>query len=492
MITPQRADSPTLPALSSRPAPPLMLVLFAAALSFAACNSGETHWQGDTEDTMTTSDTTTGSDTSTGNDTTVAGDTGGSDTSIGDAVFDTGNVSDAASDSMAADTTPSDTITPNDVQDATDTTDTTDTADMVDPGPTIAADDQVLSTIDEVVIASVTIDQPGWVVVHDADDNVLGHVAVGDTAGLTSHTDVVVELSRDLTDGEMLRAVLAADLGAMDTFEYPDPDLPITDDAGNPVEDTFTVTLPTADASAMDQTVELRTQLAVDVAQTPGRGWLAVLDDKNGQPDDKSVRGLMASPGILADGTTPVLVTILPPLQDQEVLHVRVYSDDGDGLFEPGKDDFELRQPDDGTIGNAVTVTVPAGTPHARLTLDAVDAATGEMLWSAQPADLDLIVEQTDANSTLDLVVDWRFEVVNPHTTDHPLDLTTFGWGAVLLSQDSDGLLESEATIDWVENADGFVFTLTATLAAELGGYQCATHPMGERGEISSLNNPGQ
>lgn len=94
-----------------------------------------------------------------------------------------------------------------------------------------------------ITIASVTIDQAGWVVIHRSEDGepgeVLGHAQV--EAG--EHQDVQVELDTPLTEEETtVIAMLHIDAGQTGTFEFPGPDAPVMLD-DEPVMQEFTVML---------------------------------------------------------------------------------------------------------------------------------------------------------------------------------------------------------------------------------------------------------
>ena len=108
-----------------------------------------------------------------------------------------------------------------------------------DEVPSVTVEDQAIEN-DQVTIASVYSDGPGWIVIH-ADDNgspgeVVGYAAV--TEG--ENTDVTVDIDTEMAT-ETLYAMLHEDLGTEGTYEFPGDDGPVQVD-GEVVVEPFTVT----------------------------------------------------------------------------------------------------------------------------------------------------------------------------------------------------------------------------------------------------------
>lgn len=110
----------------------------------------------------------------------------------------------------------------------------------------VAVSDQTLSAPREVVVKTVDTPTDGWIVIHEQTGSgsfggVIGFASV--LAG--SHSDVAVTLDRDALDGETLYAMLHSDGGEIGDFEFPGPDVPVTDAAGAVVVKSFDVQVAT-------------------------------------------------------------------------------------------------------------------------------------------------------------------------------------------------------------------------------------------------------
>ena len=94
----------------------------------------------------------------------------------------------------------------------------------------------------EITVAKVTAAQDGWIVAHldegGAAGKVLGQTAVkkGDNA------NVKIKLSQDVPVGGKLWPMLHIDAGKIGTYEFPGPDAPVKDAAGNIVMMQIAVT----------------------------------------------------------------------------------------------------------------------------------------------------------------------------------------------------------------------------------------------------------
>ncbi|MGA1842920.1 MAG: PASTA domain-containing protein [bacterium] len=103
--------------------------------------------------------------------------------------------------------------------------------------PFINVFDQTVFPSDEVKVAAVGYDGPGWIVIHDPNMNIIGQAPVEE--GIT--LDISIELIRDAEDEEELLAMLHTDTGTIGTFEFPGVDGPVVGDRGIVVERSFTV-----------------------------------------------------------------------------------------------------------------------------------------------------------------------------------------------------------------------------------------------------------
>lgn len=94
-------------------------------------------------------------------------------------------------------------------------------------------------------------------------------------------------------------------------------------------------------------------------------------------------------------------------------------------------------------------------------------------------------------NPTLTLEVGMRYRLVIPASDGiHPFELLTRGASpatdVVLLSEKAnvEGGFEEDPDVVFVEEGDGFEFTLTQELADALSGYRCGIHSSSMRGEV--------
>lgn len=398
------------------------VVLFALALALASCNSSETHWNDD-----------------------------------------------------APDWSVHDTITP----------DASDATEVVDPRPAIDVDDQRLLEPDTVIVRTVVVDVPAWLLISDTavpagEDALLGAVSLDGSAPLH---DVPVTLARELVDGERLRASLVADLGEIGTLEPQDLEVQLIGADGQPVAVEFTVSLPLPVVVATPQTLSLSTVVTVSEADTLEAGWLVAHPvAADGTADPSVVLGAAQSPGTLATPTEPFDLVLTAPLPDgATTLQLALYAESGE---DPVSFDASVDLP----LGASTTVevTVPAGTPAVRLTVVAADTTQGYR-WSGTPAALADVAPTPGA--ALVLVPGWRYEVVNFESAAHPLELYDTTAAQSLLSQQGTGSLEHVPSIAWSElSADAFRFTFSAELAAVADAYRCVTHPttMGGAVQVSS------
>lgn len=90
-------------------------------------------------------------------------------------------------------------------------------------------------------------------------------------------------------------------------------------------------------------------------------------------------------------------------------------------------------------------------------------------------------IGQVGANDPeLTLTVGRRYRIVNPDSAIHPFALSSqSAWSTanLLLAENGEGSFASNGAVNYVANSDGFTFTLTAELAAQLKSYICRRHP---------------
>ena len=104
---------------------------------------------------------------------------------------------------------------------------------------------------DTITIASASISQDGFIVIHKAGPD--GKLLVTPNVGVMpisagDHSDVVVTLTEPVADGAPLWPMLHIDAGTIGTYEFPDgPDVPVMAD-GAPVVKMITVQASGGDA----------------------------------------------------------------------------------------------------------------------------------------------------------------------------------------------------------------------------------------------------
>lgn len=109
-------------------------------------------------------------------------------------------------------------------------------------------------TDNSILVASVTIDTPGWVVIHNNLNGIacgmIGFAPVN--AGTSTNISVPIDPKIATTT---LFAVLNRDIGKQGCFEYPGPDVPVIGSNGMQVMASFRVNLP--EQGALGQTTGL-------------------------------------------------------------------------------------------------------------------------------------------------------------------------------------------------------------------------------------------
>ncbi|MFT7579297.1 MAG: hypothetical protein ACI9MR_000961 [Myxococcota bacterium] len=202
----------------------------------------------------------------------------------------------------------------------------------------VDVDNQTVDPINEVVVDSVVSVGPGFIVIHEEDAGSPGPVLGNTAVSNGSNSDVKVTLSRDLTNGETLYAMLHVDLGTVGTYEFPGTDVPAIDEADKAIAPSFDVTVVTEGFGAV--TVEAQRAFPVDVVVVKsvisfGPGHIVIHADDGGVPGD------VLGNAVVADGANDdVSLTLSRAAIDGETLYAMLHVDLGDvGTYEfPGID----------------------------------------------------------------------------------------------------------------------------------------------------------
>lgn len=132
-----------------------------------------------------------------------------------------------------------------------------------DTAPTTQAEESSITVADGpatnnmVTIPSATINVDGWIVIHDSDaaGNIVAPAIISKPVALTAgtHNNIMIEMTKDVSAGGKVFAMLHIDAGTIGTYEFPGADIPVKNG-----EDTvvvpFNVTASTAAPTTMPTT----------------------------------------------------------------------------------------------------------------------------------------------------------------------------------------------------------------------------------------------
>jgi hypothetical protein len=381
----------------------------------------------------------------------------------------------------------------------------------------VTAEDQALegAASNEVTIASVTLEEDGFVVIHEDDAGspgaIIGHkrvVAGEDTA------DVMVTLDRNAANGETLYAMLHGDTNANETFDYTAPgdeDGPLLDDNDDAITDSFVVNVPSVTASDLTLAAandDLSTVVTVDSAYSNGAGWLVI------HANECANFGDVLGQTELTDGAnSDIAVTLTErPAEDGESLCAMLHTDNGTaGEYEFGDgsgNDGPVALADSSVVMDSFEITFDGDIPAIRITISNVGSQhysfdDVEPLAHAAGLGLDGIDTQSFEDPAVEFMADWRYEIVNTVAAGHPFEFVVDETGVggqgdlVVLSQDSDPDEESDAATDWVEDGNAVRFNVAgeAFEGASTGvttshdgveKYQCQVHPGAMNGAVTT------
>ncbi len=247
------------------------------------------------------------------------------------------------------------------------------TAPSPTPTPIVPAVEAIQQRIDEtslVTVSSLTIPEPGWLVIlasdEDAPGEVIGSVAV--PAG--SSRDVAVEIDPYVATTTLF-ARLHEDTGEPELFEFPEGDPPLAWN-GEPVEAAFSVTLDLIlpSVTMAEQTIARDGQVIVESVSVPEAGWITLHADADGEPG-----AILGQTPLLAGDHENALIAF-NWRQATSPMHVVLYQDLGiEGRFEPETVDAPYL-----SQGEPISATFAATLPLDVHVINQPVAATGEVV----------------------------------------------------------------------------------------------------------------
>lgn len=187
--------------------------------------------------------------------------------------------------------------------------------------PTVSANDQPLDEDGQLIIASVTVPEAAWLVIHAEHDGQIGEV-LGETAvspGTSSDISVTID---PLQATSRLVAMLHQDAAEIGTFEFPGPDAPWLED-GTAVASSFEVDIQVArpEITIINQEILDDGLLKVESVYAINPGWLLIHND-----DDGAIGALLGFAAVRA-GLNEALTIQIAWREATPTLHAVLYED---------------------------------------------------------------------------------------------------------------------------------------------------------------------
>lgn len=324
---------------------------------------------------------------------------------------------------------------------------------LIDPSaPQLSVDDQTLESLplNEITIAELVYDQDGWLVIYDADDAIIGAVAVA--ADPAVKANIVASLDRDIIDGEELRVVLHSDDAAGDAFDA-EADLPVLDATDAGVEASFTVELLENSLEARDQALnDVSTEIRIDALHAGESVIMEIFAES-----DESV--LLAEVALDYGVHEDIALTVGRPLEHGEVIVAQLFKlEEGERVPATDKSGDPVRETFD--------VSVPDGTPAVFLTFSA--NGNRYRVTAVRPAGFASIVEggSNADNPAITLFNGWRYGINNTVYSDDPLEFAkddAIGWTA-LVSQQDGASYNGDSQVNRVVDGQRIWLTITQDL----------------------------
>ncbi|MCB8988483.1 MAG: hypothetical protein H6661_12130 [Ardenticatenaceae bacterium] len=203
--------------------------------------------------------------------------------------------------------------------------------------PTLVVGDQSLGEDGRLLIDSVTVLEPAWVVIHAEREGqvgeVLGYTAV--PAGTSEDVTVTID---PLAATDDLAAILHSDAGQESAFEFPGVDEPLKNGTAV-VSQSFAIErdLELPALSVADQEVLEDGLVRVNSVTMPTPGWVVI------HADDEGKIGTILGFTFVDAGNSSDVVVHIPWRQATPVLHAMLHEDNGrDNRFDFPDDDLDL------------------------------------------------------------------------------------------------------------------------------------------------------
>ena len=249
------------------------------------------------------------------------------------------------------------------------------------PAAIVISDQRVEGS--SLVVDSVTLPAPGFVVVREDDGGSAGAViGVSEVLPIGIVERVPVPFFVPLAEATLVHVTVQIDMDGNGLFEYQPPefiDAIATRETGEPASATarlmLLAPLSPADAQLDEQTTD-GTTLTVASASLPGPGFVAIQKNEAQEPG-----AIVGTSDLLPAGTvTDLRFELDPPLRASQLVFAVVYVDRNEnGVFDPGDAADAMGVRGDGTlaIGSAV-ITVLVRSPGAAIVTD--QESTGDQI----------------------------------------------------------------------------------------------------------------
>lgn len=189
--------------------------------------------------------------------------------------------------------------------------------------PNLVVSDQPLDEEGIILVESVTVLEPSWVVVHAERDGQVGEV-LGETAVATG-TNSDIEVAIDpLQATDRLTAMIHVDAGREGTFDFPGEDNPLLEE-GLTIAQSFAIDrqMQLPEIQGSDQEVLEDGLVRIDSVRSPGPGWVVI------HAQEEGAIGSILGVSFVEAGLTEDVVIRIPWREGTPTLYAMVHEDVG-------------------------------------------------------------------------------------------------------------------------------------------------------------------